>query len=306
LDGCAISSAYSRSRVRTSRVPVLIVSRTGWRCTWSIGRSVRCDSASNQRSDSMSSPNSSIRTGCGASGAYTSITPPRTANVPGSSTTGVRIQPPATSSAASSSRSIVPPLRSVVPRAASSPGVTVRRTSASADVTTMRGRSAGCVNRYSVATRSTMQVRSGDRSAYGDTSMLGSAAISSSIAAGSCALARKNRTSASIRRAAWSSGATTTTTSSRASGSCAASQADQPAVAPCTNHRAATGQRALELEPHRAAHPTTRVASAKPGTLAGWRGGDYDRSTTQAAGTSLAPGIAPSSWPHTALRMASS
>ena len=36
------------------------------------------------------------------------------------------------------------------------------------------GRSAGWVSRYSVATRSTMHERSGDRSAYGETSMPGS------------------------------------------------------------------------------------------------------------------------------------
>ena len=134
------------------------------------------------------------------------MTPPRTANVPASSTTGVRVHPPATSSAVTASRSMVSPTEIVMPRARSSAAGRVLRIRASAEVTTTRGLSIGLASRYSVAMRSTRLARSGDMSAYGETSIAGSAATSSPSP-------RQNRTSSSIRRAASSSGATTTTSS---------------------------------------------------------------------------------------------
>ena len=51
--GCAISSAYSRSRVRTSRAPVVIVSRTGcrWMCSTCAQRALRLGIEPAQRLD---------------------------------------------------------------------------------------------------------------------------------------------------------------------------------------------------------------------------------------------------------------
>ncbi len=73
---------------------------------------VRCVSASNRRIESISSPNSSMRSGSRASGGNTSTMPPWTANSPGTSTALVRSNPRATSHCSSSSRFSDSPTRS--------------------------------------------------------------------------------------------------------------------------------------------------------------------------------------------------
>ena len=59
---------------------------------------------------STSSPKNSSRTGAASGGLHRSTMPPRTANVPGSSTSGTRVKPSRTSFSASASRAISTPL----------------------------------------------------------------------------------------------------------------------------------------------------------------------------------------------------
>ena len=77
------------------------------------GRRERWESGSKVRTDSISSPKKSTRTGSGAPGAKMSTMPPRWANSPGRSTSGVGSYPKLTRRRVNASRSVTAPGASV-------------------------------------------------------------------------------------------------------------------------------------------------------------------------------------------------
>ncbi len=131
-----------RGRARPpSRRPAGTPRRAG-RCVSSIRRRDPWVIGSNERIDSTSSPNSSMRTGPPVPGGQASTRPPRCANSPTPVTSTDGSYPPATSRSSSVRCPIRSPTRTVRRAAASCCGPSVRCTSASSCATTTRPRGA--------------------------------------------------------------------------------------------------------------------------------------------------------------------
>ena len=141
---------------RTGKPPVANASRTSAvRSIASSASTLRWLTVSKVRSDSISSPNSSTRTGRSQSVAKRSRMPPRRANVPGDWMASAASQPRATSQSASSAGSSLPPTVSRRVLASISRGSASGERRAWMVVTMIRGCSVGrLISRLTSASRS--------------------------------------------------------------------------------------------------------------------------------------------------------
>ena len=223
-----------------------ISSRTGPTSTW-VSRAVdSCVDAANSRSDSISSPQYSKRTGRRATPGKTSSTPPRTANSPRCSTTSARRYPRSTSCSASLSGGRSRPGTSSIGGTAPSVGMSpciAASAGATRTVAPLRSR-----RRRTAAALRAATSGAGEMPSYGSASHAGSNATSS----GRNASRSSTRASASC-----GPGATASTGASSATASPATTNASPVSA------RAWIGRSCASRRPSKVSDPTNRSRASR-------------------------------------------